>query len=253
VHIGLALSAGNAKKRRRALPALPLSALTICFALLSAGAVPCRADFISCYQTQPGAVNPKDGNPVNASATFAADSTTLTITLTNLKADPISVSQNISGLFFTFTNGETTGTLVSSAADFIKISKQHSVTANGAGSTGWDLLTDFSGGLKLNLLGSDAVPAHTIIGPPGMDGLYDSANGSLAGNRPHNPFIDQTATFILNVPISQETRIDEVIFSFGTAPGQDASGTQPVPEPASLLLIGSGLSWLVLRNRNRRL
>jgi hypothetical protein len=86
-----------------------------------------------------------------------------------------------------------------------------------------------------------------------MDGLYDSANGSLAGNRPHNPFIDQTATFILNVPISQDTRIDEVIFSFGTAPGQDATGNPPVPEPASILLLGTGLSWLVLRHRNRRL
>ena len=253
MHIGLALGAGNAKKRRRALPALLLSALTLCVALLTAAAVPCRADFISCYQTQPGAVNPKDGKPVNASATFAADGTTLTITLTNLEADPISVSQNISGLFFTFTTGETAGTLVSSTADFIQIGRQHSVTASGAGSTGWDLLTDFSGGLKLNLLGSDAVPAHTIIGPPGMDGLYDSANGSLAGNRPHNPFIDQAATFILNVPISQDTRIDEVIFSFGTAPGQDATGSPPVPEPASILLLGTGLSWFVLRHRNRRL
>jgi len=225
----------------------------MCVTLLSAAAVPCRADLIACYQTQPGAINPKDGKPVNAVATFEADGTTLTITLTNLETDPTAISQNISGLFFSFTTGETAGTLVSSTADFIKIDKQHSVTANGAGDTGWDLLTDFHGGLKLDQLGSDVVPAHTIIGPPAVGGMYHAANGSIAGNRPHNALIDQTATFVLHVPVSEDTRIDKVIFSFGTAPGQDATGTQPVPEPASLLLLGTGLGWLVLRRRIRRL
>ena len=115
------------------------------------------------------------------------------------------------------------------------------------------MLTEFHGGLKLDLLGSEAVPAHTIIGPPGVGGLYNSANGSIAGNRPHNAFIDQTARFVLNVPISESTRISEVIFSFGTGSGQNVTGTQPVPEPASLMLLGTGLGWLVLRPRNRRL
>jgi len=228
-------------------PALSLSAGALCVIWLFAAAVPCRADFISYYHTQPGAVNPADGKPVNAGATFAADGTMLTITLANLVTDPTAVSQNLSGLSFTFTTGETAGTLVSSTADFIRIGRQHSVTADGSGSAGWDLLTGFAGGLRLDLLGSEVVPAHTIIGPPGVGGMYDSANRSLAGNAPHNPFIDQTATFVLNVPISEGTRIDEVIFSFGTALGQDATGTQPVPEPASLLLFGTGLGWLGLR------
>ncbi len=223
-----------------------------CLALLFVLAVPCRADFIAYYQTQPGAVNPADPKPVNASATFVADDTVLTITLTNLVADPTAVSQNLSGLFFTFTTGETAGALVSSTADFITIGRHGLATANGEGSTGWDLLTGFSGGLKLNLLGSHVAPAHTIIGAPGAGGMYGSANRSLAANTPHNSFIDETATFVLNVPISRDSRIDEVVFSFGTAPGQDITGTQPVPEPASLLLLGAGLGWLCLSRRRKR-
>ena len=96
------------------------------------------------------------------------------------------------------------------------------------------------------------MPAHTVIGPPGADGMYNSANGSIAGNRPHNAFIDQTATFLLDVPISEDTRIDKVVFSFGTALGQDATGNQPVPEPTSLLLFGTGLGWLGLKCRHKR-
>jgi hypothetical protein len=82
--------------------------------------------------------------------------------------------------------------------------------------------------------------------------MYNSANGSIAGNRPHNAFIDQTATFLLDVPISEDTRIDKVVFSFGTALGQDATGNQPVPEPTSLLLFGTGLGWLGLKCRHKR-
>ncbi len=249
----LAFDPGEGTNLRPAPPALLFVVTAVCVTLLFAAAVPCRADFTSFYETRPGAVNPSDGKPINASAAFVADGTNLTITLTNLEADPTSVSQNISGLFFSFTTGETAGALTSSSADFTKIGKLHSVTANGAGSTGWDLLSDFSGGLKLNVLGSDVGPAHTVVGPADLDGSYDSANGSLAGNRPHNPFIDQTATFILNVPISQNTRLDKVIFSFGTGPGQDATGTQPEPEPASLLLLGTGVGWLAVRRRSRRL
>jgi len=235
----------------RARPANPrvfLSAAVMGIAWIFAAAMPCRADFIAYYQTPPRAVNPGSGKPVNAAATFSTSGTTLTITLTNLETDPKAVNQNISGLLFTLTTGETTGELTSSTADFITVNSDHTFTAAGSGSTGWLLRTGFRGGLKLDLLGSSAGPEHTIIGPPDTDGKYDAANGSIAGNGPHNPFIDQTATFVLSVPISENTRISEVIFSFGTVAGQDVPGnpSTPAPEPGSLLLLGTGLGAMGL-------
>jgi hypothetical protein len=220
-----------------------LSAASVWLVSLFALPVPCRADFIAYYQTAPGAVNPSDGQPVHARAMFEANGTTLTITLTNLQADPKAVSQNLSDVFFTLTTGETAGELVSSSADFIAVSDDHTFTPAGSGSTGWILRTDVSGGLALDLLGTGDAPTHTIIGPPAPDSTYSAAKGSIAGNDPHNPFIDQTATFVLNVPVSEETRIDRVVFSFGTAAGEDVPGDPgtPVPEPGSLFLLGTGL------------
>jgi hypothetical protein len=48
-------------------------------------------------------------------------------------------------------------------------------------------------GIALN----GATPAHTIIGPAGSGG-YTNADGSIAGNGPHNPSLDRTATFTLD-------------------------------------------------------
>ena len=42
-------------------------------------------------------------------------------------------------------------------------------------------------------------PAYLIIGPSGPGGVYTNANGSIAGNGPHNPFINGTATFSLMI------------------------------------------------------
>jgi hypothetical protein len=72
-----------------------------------------------------------------------------------------------------------------------------------------------------NNFSKDAAPSDLIIGP----GPYDNANGSIDGNGPHNPFINQSATFTATDPsITDATTITDVVRSFGTQFGVDAGG-----------------------------
>src|SRR5262245_39228133 len=62
------------------------------------------------------------GGPVNASATFTTSAGLLSITLTNLQANPTDVAQLLSDLQFTTSNPTIlTGTLSGSSAAFINI------------------------------------------------------------------------------------------------------------------------------------
>ena len=97
-----------------------------------------------------------------------------------------------------------------------------------------------------------AGPAHLIIGPPGGP-TYSNANGSIAGNKPHNPFLNESATFtITGTGITADTTITSATFSFGTTSGVDVDGVA-TPEPSSFVyLCGFGVVVLVGRYRSRR-
>jgi hypothetical protein len=84
--------------------------------------------------------------------------------------------------------------------------------------------------------------------------LYSNANGSIAGNGPHNPFLNQTATFNIAVTgVTAATTVTSATFSFGTVAGVNVPGTPgtpAVPEPISSALVGTGLIGLFfLRGR----
>jgi hypothetical protein len=190
---------------------------------------------------------------VDATATFVTGPGTITITLNDLLANPTSVGQLISDINFTLSNGATTGTLSGSSAPQISIDKSGASTMGATGATGWVLNNGVSGGLQLDALGAPTAPSELIIGP----GPYIEANGSIAGNGPHNPFLDGTATFTVDVTgVTAATTISGAVFSFGTTEGaSDVTGTPgtpaSVPEPATLSLFGLGLLGMGLMRRRK--
>jgi len=203
----------------------------------------------STYITPSGST--AGGQPVSATATFVTSNDDIKITLTNLQSNPTSVVQNLSDLTFTLSTGQTSGTLLSSSG------LERTVNANGTFSNGGTVATGWllEAGLHLNdLAGGGAGPAHTLIGGPDGSSVYSNANNSIAGNVPHNPFLAGTISFDIQViGVTAATLVNGVIFSFGTTPGVEVTGTPRVPEPATALLLGSGLLIVgALRWRRRR-
>ncbi|MHB1960247.1 MAG: PEP-CTERM sorting domain-containing protein [Acidobacteriaceae bacterium] len=209
------------------------------FGLLAAGVG--RADTIT-FATPTGSTVPVSG-AVDASATFTTGDGTVRITLTDLQANPTTVGQLISDLNFTLSTGATSGTLSSITGQQIQVNSDGSTTSVSGDPTHWFLNNNVNGGLQLDALGNGK-PKNLIIGP----GPYTNANSSIAGNGPHNPFIDGTATFLLDVSgVTMNTNVDSAVFSFGTTAGINVDGIQQtsivpvIPEPPSLLLLGTGL------------
>ena len=194
---------------------------------------------------------------MSAEAIFVTTLDTLTITLDNLQSPMHAAGQLLSDLQFAF--GRTlTGatTLTSSSGEEISISGGIGTTGSTV-STGWGFGTDGSG-FSLAFHG----PSHTIIGP----GPYTSANPSIGDGGPHNPFIDETATFtISNSSITTSTTISSAVFSFGTEAGDNVTGCVDgstncgatviggdSPEPLSMFLMGAGLLGIGVLRKFRR-
>jgi hypothetical protein len=204
------------------------------------------------YTTPVGATT--GGGPVNSSATFVTGNGTVSITLTDLQANPTDVAQLLSDLDFTLSGGQTTGTLpgANSSGQAIFVAGNGTTTLGATGSTGWGLNNNVLGGLQLDALGFIG-PAGLIIGPPGPGGVYVNANGSI-GNGPHNPFINQIATFVVNVPgVTVDSTVTSATFSFGTVPDINVPGIPPhisVPDGGmTVALLGLGLTGLGLLRR----
>jgi hypothetical protein len=222
------------------------------------------------FATAAGATEPMNSLPVNASTTITTGAGTVSVTLTNLLADPSNVPQVLTDLLFILSGGNTLATTIaSSAGQEITIAGNGTSTLGAVVATGWKLDSSSpSGTIHLceigpGTCGGGLAPSHGIIGPPDSGGIYSNAKGSIAGNSAHNPFLSQTATWSLLVPgVTADTVVSGVMFSFNTSAGDDVPGSltftdtrslpPTVPEPATLALFGTGLTVVAAKLRRRR-
>ena len=207
----------------------PLRFLTL--AAVLCGSIAAQADTVT-FVTPTGSTT--GGGPVNASATFTTAANAITIVLKNLQANPTDVAQNISDLFFSVSTGQTVATVASTAGVLRTIAANGTFTDAATTAAGWGL-TFGSGQFHLDDLNGNAGPNNTLIGPSGPGNTYTNANGSIANNGPHNPFLAETVTFNLTVTgVTASTKITGATFSFGTVSGVNIVGT---PEPATWAMV----------------
>jgi hypothetical protein len=196
------------------------------------------------YSTPAGATNPTSGQPVDVTAMFTTSANQIVVVVNNLLVNPTDVSQNLSDLFFTVSTGQNSGTITQAASSGTSrtVAGNGTFTDNGTISpTHWALQTSGSQLLLNDLTGGQ--PTQTIIGSPNGSGVYSNANGSIAGNGPHNPFLFGPVTFTLDVTgVTAASTITAATFSFGTVAGQNVTGVPSVPEPTSSTLIAIGLT-----------
>ena len=207
-----------------------------------------------------------NGFPLNGSLLFDFYNDKLTVTINNTSA-PKSVMEAIYGVEFSLKNFSGTLALNNSTT----VGSETAISKGGAYISTGPYSNDASAADKLanpwTLSGTGSYtlevgggePHDLVIGPADSAGKYSSADGSLAGNGPHNPFLASGAMFTLNDTGSSITDLTglsgNVTVLYGTGPSSYALSpsqftTMSVPVPGTLpMFVGGMLGLIALRKR----
>lgn len=228
--------------------------LVMIIAVLALSCAVSFADSIT-FSTPSGSLT-TGGNMASAQATVTTGTGVVTIQLWNTLSGANSItdaSQLLSD--FSVTLGSSPGTVASG-----KIGGTGNTFFIGSGgvvsgavsnvSLGWGVSSS-GNTISLDGLGGANTPSDLLVGLPCSSGNYCNGNGSIANNPGHNPFAANGATFTISASgVTSTTAISSAVFSFGTTAGDNIDG-KIVPEPASLLLFGTGLLGLALLVRRK--
>jgi hypothetical protein len=220
------------------------------------------------------------GDPVAARVDFFTGTNSMTVDITNLlpAGSVKNIGQNVSGVQFTLSSGQSNGTLGANPPN-----TQQSVLATGFGfplapvagpPTGWSLQPDVNNGLGKGIglcvacVGGNA--QHTLIGgAPGAN--YSNSDSSIREPASvSNPFFDVVLHFVVDIPGLQGSAatgpgdyVDSAFLTFGTSQKTLLQAHCTIlsclperhrtPEPSSLLLVGAGLLGLAGFSLRKRL
>lgn len=205
--------------------------------------------------------------PLSASAVFTTSAGQLQVTLSNTLLAGLFVSpgQAVSDLSFTLSNapgslGTTTATgqlgnigAKSSTGTSVTYVSGSPTRFFGTGTPSNPGGFNISGNtVTLEVIGGGK-PSEMIAPYMANGGTYLAGNNGLQN---FDPYVIGSATFTLALTgITANTTINSAVFSFGTSPDTFLQGTpvppSPIPEPSSLLLLGSGMAAAAGLIRNR--